>query len=189
VDDIRGWDFLDDDNDPMPDAGDDHGTHVAGTIGAAGNNGLGVTGINWNVKLMALKRLGANGGPVSTSVEGHPLLAPDGREVSNNSYGGSAPRRRDAGHRRRPGGRAYLRRRRRQRREEQRHHPLLADQLLPPVRQRGERGRHRRERPLTDFSNFGRDSVTVAAPGVGILSTFPGGGYDCPHGTSWPPRT
>jgi hypothetical protein len=53
VDDLRGWDFASDDNNPMDDEG--HGTHVAGTIGARGNNAQGVTGVNWSVKLMALK--------------------------------------------------------------------------------------------------------------------------------------
>lgn len=53
TDDIRGWDFVDGDNDPMDSNG--HGTHVAGTIGAEGNNGLGVTGVAWNVKIMPLR--------------------------------------------------------------------------------------------------------------------------------------
>ncbi|HVG34413.1 MAG TPA: S8 family serine peptidase, partial [Pyrinomonadaceae bacterium] len=60
VDDINGWDFAGNDN-TVYDGGssdpDDHGTHVAGTIGAKGNNGIGVAGVNWNVKLMSLKFL------------------------------------------------------------------------------------------------------------------------------------
>lgn len=59
VDDVCGWDFVN----GSPDASDDsgHGTHVAGTIGAVGNNGIGVAGVCWNVRILPLKVLGANG--------------------------------------------------------------------------------------------------------------------------------
>ncbi len=53
VDDVRGWDFVDEDADPADESG--HGTHVAGTIGARGNEGVGVVGVNWNVGVMALR--------------------------------------------------------------------------------------------------------------------------------------
>jgi subtilisin family serine protease len=59
IDDIYGYDFYNDDGDPMDDMG--HGTHVAGTIGAVGNNGIGVVGVNWDVSIMALKFLNATG--------------------------------------------------------------------------------------------------------------------------------
>ena len=59
VDDWRGWDFANNDNNPVDDHG--HGTHVSGTIGAVGNNATGVAGVNWNVKIMALKFLDADG--------------------------------------------------------------------------------------------------------------------------------
>ena len=68
-DDVRGWDFINNHNDPMPSKVkrenqtyiNDHGTHVAGIIGAEGNNNIGITGMSWNVKLMPLRVLG-NGG-------------------------------------------------------------------------------------------------------------------------------
>ena len=59
VDDIYGYDFYNNDGDPKDDHY--HGTHVAGTIGAVGNNGLGVAGVCWNVKIMALKFLNSGG--------------------------------------------------------------------------------------------------------------------------------
>ena len=59
VDDVYGANFITGDGDPMDDA--DHGTHVAGTIAAVGNNGTGVTGVAWNARLMALKFLGSDG--------------------------------------------------------------------------------------------------------------------------------
>ena len=53
VDDYYGYDFFYNDSDPLDQNG--HGTHTAGTIGAVGNNGIGVVGVNWNVKLMSIK--------------------------------------------------------------------------------------------------------------------------------------
>ena len=53
VDDTRGWDFVQEDNTPLDFNG--HGTHVHGTIGAQGNNALGVTGVNWDVAIMPLR--------------------------------------------------------------------------------------------------------------------------------------
>jgi subtilisin family serine protease len=60
VDDVHGWDFLDEDDDPYDGVG--HGTHMAGILGARGNNLKGVTGVCWNVKILALRYLGLNGG-------------------------------------------------------------------------------------------------------------------------------
>lgn len=53
IDDVYGIDAANFDSDPMDD--EDHGTHCAGSIGAVGNNGVGISGVNWNVKIMALK--------------------------------------------------------------------------------------------------------------------------------------
>ncbi|MEP6946966.1 MAG: S8 family serine peptidase [Acidobacteriota bacterium] len=60
VDDVHGWDFFYNDPDPIDDAGG-HGTHTAGTIGAVGNNALGVVGVNWNIKIMPIKIYSPNG--------------------------------------------------------------------------------------------------------------------------------
>jgi thermitase len=54
IDDVNGWDFFYNDSNPIDDAGG-HGTHTAGTIGAVGNNAFGVVGVNWNIKIMAVK--------------------------------------------------------------------------------------------------------------------------------------
>ena len=61
---LPGYDFFDDDADPRDDDG--HGTHVAGTIGAVGNNVTGVTGVNWDVSLLPVRVLGTDGGTVET---------------------------------------------------------------------------------------------------------------------------
>jgi subtilisin family serine protease len=66
VDDVHGWDFLMNDNDPMdpvdlnPGGNEGHGTHVAGTIAGAGNNGTGIAGVMWTARLMALKAGGVD---------------------------------------------------------------------------------------------------------------------------------
>ena len=60
IDDIHGINAITDSGDPLDNHG--HGTHVAGTIGAKGNNALGVVGVNWNVRIVACKFLNSNGG-------------------------------------------------------------------------------------------------------------------------------
>jgi len=112
---VNGWDFAHNDNTvfdytgpsypPAPDYTgdvDDHGTHVAGIIGATGNNGIGVVGINWQVSLMSLKFLEADGGTSADLLKAlsyakmmRDLWSTSGGtkganiRVLNNSYGGS----------------------------------------------------------------------------------------------------
>ncbi|HZI58572.1 MAG TPA: S8 family serine peptidase [Verrucomicrobiae bacterium] len=59
IDDFHGWNFINNSNDPLDDNG--HGTHVAGTIAAEGNNGIGVIGVAWHAKIMPLKGFDFNG--------------------------------------------------------------------------------------------------------------------------------
>ena len=68
VDDIRGWDFYNNDNSSYDGTGDDHGTHVAGTIGGKGGNGIGVAGVSWNVSMIPAKFLGTNGGSTAGAI-------------------------------------------------------------------------------------------------------------------------
>ncbi len=82
-----GYDFVDDDNDPMDFNG--HGTHVAGTIGAGGNNGTGVTGICWNVKIMALRAIDQYGSGSDADIISALYYAIDnGAKIVNFSLGG-----------------------------------------------------------------------------------------------------
>jgi len=60
VDDLIGWNFVTNTNNPLDDQG--HGSHISGTIGAVGNNGVGIAGLAWNVQLMALKAFDSRGG-------------------------------------------------------------------------------------------------------------------------------
>ncbi len=87
IDDIYGYDFCNNDGDPMDDHY--HGTHCAGTIGAVGNNNQGVTGVCWNVRIMALKFLDAGGSGWSddaiSCIQYSVLM---GANLSSNSWGG-----------------------------------------------------------------------------------------------------
>jgi subtilisin family serine protease len=182
VDDWRGWDFINHDNDPTDD--NNHGTHVSGTIGAVGNNGVGVAGVDWNARIMALKFLGSNGSGSDADAISAVLYAADhGARIASNSWGG-APF--DQG---------------------------LVDAIaygaskgMLFVAAAGNDGVNMDVSPeypaafdsdallsvaATDandqmafFSNYGARTVDLAAPGVGILSTTPGNTYQSFSGTS-----
>jgi thermitase len=86
--DRRGWDFVQNDNTPLDFNG--HGTHVAGTIGAEGNNGLGVTGINWDVSIMPLRAGDAYGILTAARIARAIRYAcRNGADVVNGSFGSS----------------------------------------------------------------------------------------------------
>lgn len=86
IDDVYGWDFYNNDNDPMDDHG--HGTHTGGIIAAAGDNEIGVAGVSWRSKLMALKVFDQYGNGSFFSAASAIIYAADmGAAVSNNSYG------------------------------------------------------------------------------------------------------
>ncbi len=96
IDDVSGWDFtgtglgtkfVNGDNNPQD--GDGHGTHVSGTIAGKGNNGIGVAGVVWGAKIVPLKFLDDTGGGSTANA----ILAVDycrinGIKLSNNSWGG-----------------------------------------------------------------------------------------------------
>lgn len=96
VDDIHGWDFAANNNSTYDGGSDDHGTHVSGTIGAIGGNGIGVAGVAWNVRIITAKFLGSTGGTTENAIRAvdyltdlklrHGLRLP----ATNNSWGGGA---------------------------------------------------------------------------------------------------
>jgi subtilisin family serine protease/subtilisin-like proprotein convertase family protein len=96
VDDVFGWDFGENNNDPSDEQG--HGTAVAGTLGAVGNNGVGVTGVAWNISILPLKIADRFGRLTASAIIGSHdyltmMITDYGHNIvaSNNSYGAFAP--------------------------------------------------------------------------------------------------
>ncbi len=82
VDDVYGYNFAD----PMDDQG--HGSHCSGTIGAKGNDGFGIAGVNWNVSIMALKFLSKSGsGTLAGAISSIDYAIDNGAQVLSNSWG------------------------------------------------------------------------------------------------------
>ncbi|RUL81585.1 S8 family serine peptidase [Tautonia sociabilis] len=181
VDDVRGWDFYDGDNDPMDDDG--HGTHVAGIIGAVGNNGVGVSGVNWQVRLMPVRFLGPQGGFTSDAVRALNYAVANGATISNNSWGGGgySTSLRNAISNAQQAGHLFVAAAGNDGRntDSSPHYPSSydLDNIISVAASN-------RNDALAGFSNFGETTVDLAAPGVSILSTTPNGSYSSYSGTS-----
>lgn len=180
IDDIYGWDFVNNNNSVYDGTGDSHGTHVAGTIAAAKNNTIGVAGVAPKVKVMSLKFLGNNGGTISNAIKAIEYAKNKGVKITNNSWGGGG----------------------------------FSQTLYSAIQQSnslfiaaaGNNGNNTDQTPmypaaynlsnilsvasitnkgsLSSFSNYGKTSVDVAAPGTDILSTLPNNSYGFYSGTS-----
>ncbi|MGD9045898.1 MAG: S8 family serine peptidase, partial [Desulfobacterales bacterium] len=169
VDDVNGWDFYIDDNDPRDANG--HGTHVAGTIAAVGDNTAGIAGVSWSAKIMVLRFLDAWGsGSTANAIAAIEYANDMGADVINNSWGGGLPSQalRDA--------------------------IAVSDAVV--VCAAGNTANNNDSSPfypasyssaniiavaasdqndtLAYFSNYGANSVDVAAPGTNIYSAAPG---------------
>jgi subtilisin family serine protease len=184
IDDVNGWDFANNDK-TVYDGGstgssDTHGSHVAGTIGAVGNNGVGIAGVNWNVKLMSLKFLGATGGSTTDAIKAVEYATAKGAKIISASWGGG-------------GYNAALE---------------TAISNFPGlfVAAAGNDGLNNDASPhypssyspanilsvasstetdgMSSFSNYGATSVDIAAPGSNIYSTLPYNTYGSYSGTS-----
>ena len=189
IDDVYGYDFANNDGDPIDDDG--HGTHVAGTIGAVGNNGIGIAGIAWNVKLMAVKFLDSRGvGDVSGAIKGLNFAVAHGATISNNSYGADGYSKAfadaikaagKAGHifvaAAGNGGEDHVG-------DDLDKNPSYPAGYATDIDNVISVAATDRNDRLTAWSDFGAKSVTLAAPGASIVSTYKGGGYATLSGTS-----
>ena len=186
--DVHGYNFVANNGNPMDDNG--HGTFVAGEIGAVGNNGLGVTGVNWNVTIMPLKFLDANGGGyTSDAIRAINYATMERTEygvnvrVINASWSSSQSD---------PGLNAAIQ--------------AAGNAGILFVAAAGNSASNNDVTPqypansglanvvsvaasdssdqLATFSDYGANTVNLAAPGVDIYSTLPGGKYGYLSGTS-----
>ncbi len=186
TDDCYGIDTFNNDSDPFDDLF--HGTAVAGVIGAVGNNGMGITGVNWNVGLMPCKWLGSGGyGELSGALECFDYVAAmKDRGVNivatNNSWGGTENSQAlfDAilEHSQRgilcvaAAGNEFLSI------DDYPQYPasyFLANVIAV--------GANDSQGGITIFSNFGPRTVHLRAPGQDVLTTFPQGAYNLVTGT------
>ena len=86
VDDYHGWDFVNEDNEPLDDSG--HGTHCAGIIGAVGNNSIGISGICWNCRIMPVKCFNESDfGSLDDIIDGIHYAADNGADIISMSWG------------------------------------------------------------------------------------------------------
>lgn len=171
VDDIFGYDFANRDHDPMDDHL--HGTHIAGTIAAVADNGIGVVGVAPGVRIMALKFMDETGnGLTSDAISALNYAVANGASISNNSFGGGPVSQAFKTAIQNAGGSGHI-----------------------FVAAAGNYGNNNDANPFypanyeldniitvaaTDaadslawFSNYGKRSVDIGAPGLDIYSTFP----------------
>lgn len=181
IDDVYGWNFISDDNNISDDDG--HGTHVAGIIAAAGNNSKGVTGVMWSATIMSLKFLDNEGnGYVDDAVSAVRYATKMGASIISCSWGGSE--------------------------YSQALKDVIDASSALVVCAAGNRGSGTNDDispvypacftskniisvaatdasdVLASFSDYGLNSVDVAAPGTHICSTLPGSQYGYMQGTS-----
>lgn len=86
IDDTIGWDHATNDRDPMPTAGNTHGTHVAGTVGAVTNNGIGVAGVAPNVRIMCMRMYAGQASWMSSLIQAIDYSRTEGAKVISVSY-------------------------------------------------------------------------------------------------------
>lgn len=205
IDDIHGWDFANNDNSlydgpgttPEGDPIDGHGTHVAGIIGAVGNNGVGISGVNWQVRLLPLKFLAPTGGTTANAIRAYDYArsllqawqtsgGTQGANVRvlNNSYGGrgNSQAALDAIRSLSNSGILFIASSGNEARDNDRFPVYPSNYNVTNVVSVGSSDFS--GSPSSGFSNYGQRTVDMSAPGEQILSTVPGNDYVTATGTS-----
>ncbi len=184
VDDVYGADFASNDGDPKDELG--HGTHVAGTIGAVGNNGVGIAGVAWSTRIMALKFMDSQGnGYTSDAVRALDYAIAHGAKVVNASWGGGNynAAMESAIARARAAGVIFVASAGNNGANND-NSPYYPASYITKSDNVVTVAATDRSDNLASFSNFGAKTVTLAAPGVSINSTRPGNRYVEMSGTS-----
>ena len=177
-----GYNFVSNNTNPMDQNG--HGSIVAGIIGGVGNNGVGVTGVDWSVKMMDLQFMDASGsGSTANAVLAINYAVANGAKILNLSWGGTGYD---------PSLAAAIA-------NAQAHGVIVVTAAGNSSANNDTTGFYPADMPynnvvsvaasdqndnLASFSNYGPNSVDLAAPGVSILSTLPGNTYAYYSGTS-----
>ncbi len=183
VNDLVGWNFSANTNDPKDDEG--HGTHVSGTIAAIGNNGVGVAGINWNASVLPLKFLDStgSGSDIAAAMAISYAAAYGGVKVINASWGGAGadPTVCTAVQNAGTSGVVFASAAGNNASNNDTTSFSPADCNSPTnisVAATDSSGH------LSSYSNYGASTVKIGAPGDGIISTLWGGGFGSMSGTS-----
>lgn len=182
VDDVHGWNFAGKNNNSNDD--NSHGTHCSGTIGGVGNNGVGVAGVNWQVSIMPLKFLSAQGGGrLSDALEAINYARMMKVNVMSNSWGGGGYSKalEDAIRAASEEGILFVAAAGNETNDNDAAPTFPAGYKLPNVISVAAVDNQDR---MASFSNWGKTTVDVAAPGVNIWSSTPGGNYASYSGTS-----
>lgn len=181
VDDIYGYNTITNSGDPKDDHG--HGSHCSGTIGAKGDDGKGIVGVNWNTRIMGIKFLDANGsGTLENAIKGIDYATKMGAKIMSNSWGGGGESQtlKEAIERSNKAGALFVAAAGNESNNNDSNPSYPASYQVAnvlsvaAVDNRGQ---------IASFSNYGKTSVHVGAPGVNILSTTTAG-YQAWSGTS-----
>ncbi len=179
VDDVHGYNAINGSGNPMDDHY--HGTHCAGTIGAEGNNGQGVVGVQWEAQIMPVKFLSGSGsGTLADAVKAIMYAGRNGARITSNSWGGGGYNQAlyDA-LKSSPSLHIFAAGNESNNNDRRPAYPASYD--LPNIVSVGASDKNNRQ---ASFSNYGAKTVDLHAPGVDIYSTVTNGGYRNLSGTS-----
>jgi subtilisin family serine protease len=179
-DDVYGWDFAGNNASVFDGLGDDHGTHVAGTIGAVGGNGTGVAGMCWSgIRLLSAKFLGSTGGTTANAIKAidyftNLKLRGVNIVATNNSWGGGgfSQALQDAIERANAAGVLFIAAAGNSTLNCETsscypaEYPNANVISVASITSTG---------AISSFSNYGSTTIDIGAPGSGIFSTVPGG--------------